>query len=108
MSNSAKQADQEGDATRERLPVNDATARAAILNNNPFGIRNLADPQSPWVRAAQLPSLFCSWDVAYRCTSSGWLKPIVQGKRRTIYRLSDVLDCLDRIEKGELPPVRSK
>ena len=62
----------------------------------------------PWVRAAQLPELFCSWDLAYRCTRGGWLKPVVQGKRRTIYRLADILKCLQRIEAGERPPVRPK
>ena len=65
--------------------------------------RRPVSPVSPWVRAAQLPELFCSWDLAYRCTKSGWLKPILQGKRRTIYRLADVLSCLQRIEAGELP-----
>lgn len=65
--------------------------------------------QERWVRAAQLPELFCSWDLAYRCTNGGWLKPIVQGKRRTIYRLADVLACMQRIEDGELPlPRRNK
>ena len=63
--------------------------------------------QSPWVRAAQLPELFCSWDLAYRCTRSGWLLPIIQGKRRTIYRLADIQACLQRIEAGEFPPARS-
>jgi len=64
---------------------------------------------SPWVRAAQLPKLFCSWDLAYRCTKGGWLRPIVQGKRRTIYRLADVHACMQRIEAGELPrPRRNK
>lgn len=63
----------------------------------------------PWVRASQLPSLFCSWDLAHRCTKCGWLRPIVQGKRRTIYRLADVLACMQRIETGELPlPRRNK
>jgi hypothetical protein len=33
----------------------------------------------------------------------------VQGKRRTIYRLADVLACMQRIEAGELPlPRRNK
>jgi hypothetical protein len=63
----------------------------------------------PWVRASHLPDLFCSWDLAYRCTRCGWLRPIVQGKRRTIYRLADVLACMQRIEAGELPlPRRNK
>lgn len=60
-----------------------------------------------WIRAAQLPELFSSWDLAYRCTKSGWLKPVLQGKRRTIYRLTDVLTCMQRIEAGELPLPRS-
>lgn len=65
--------------------------------------------RSPWIRAAQLPELFCSWDLAYRCTRGDWLRPIVQGKRRTIYRLADVLICMRRIEAGELPlPRRNK
>ena len=65
--------------------------------------------RGPWVRSSQLPDLFCSWDLAYRCTKGGWLKPIVQGKRRTIYRLADVLACMQRIEAGELPlPRRNK
>ena len=61
-----------------------------------------------WVRSAQLPGLFCSWDLAYRCTKSGWLKPVVQGKRRTIYRLADVLNCMRRIEAGEIRVARSR
>jgi hypothetical protein len=70
---------------------------------------NSPDLPRPWIRAAQLPELFCSWDLAYRCTRSGWLRPIVQGKRRTIYRVADVLECMRRIEAGELPsPRRNK
>jgi hypothetical protein len=62
-----------------------------------------------WVRASQLPALFCSWDLAYRCTKGGWLRPIVKRKRRTIYRLADVLACMKRIESGEFPlPRRDK
>jgi hypothetical protein len=64
--------------------------------------------RSPWVRAAHLPELFCSWDLAYRCAKGGWIKPVLQGKRRTIYRLADVLRCLRRIEAGELPAARPK
>jgi hypothetical protein len=72
-------------------------------------VRKTVTHASPWVRASQLPELFCSWDLAYRCTKGGWLRPIVQGKRRTIYRLADVLACIQRIEAGELPlPRRNK
>jgi len=84
----------------------------AEISSNVMRILNSANDRKsvsrvgPWVRAAQLPELFCSWDLAYRCTRSGWLKPIVQGKRRTIYRLADVLACMQRIEAGELPQRR--
>ena len=64
--------------------------------------------RGPWVRAGELPELFRSWDLAYRCKQAGWLKPILQGKRRTIYRLADVLECMRRIEAGELPSARGK
>jgi len=60
----------------------------------------------PWVRAAALPEWFCSWDLAYRCTKAGWLRPVLQGKRRTIYRITDVLACIQRIEAGEMPASR--
>jgi hypothetical protein len=61
----------------------------------------------PWVRASDLSTLFCSWDLAYRCARGGWLTPVIKGKRRTIYRFVDVLACIRRIESGELPPPRS-
>jgi hypothetical protein len=84
----------------------------AKLGETPFtssGVPKTVGHIGPWVRAAQLPELFCSWDLAYRCTKGGWLRPIVQGKRRTIYRLADVFACMQRIEAGELPlPRRSK
>ena len=87
-------------------------AKDAELGEAPFissGVLKTVSPVGPWVRAAQLPELFCSWDLAYRCTRCGWLRPIVQGKRRTIYRLADVLACMQRIEAGELPlPRRNK
>lgn len=60
----------------------------------------------PWVRAAELPGLFASWDLAHRCTKAGWLNPVLRGRRRTIYRLSDIAACMERIEAGERPPAR--
>jgi len=68
--------------------------------------RNKFRFESPWIRAGDLPAFFCSWDLAYRCTKSGWLKPVVKGKRRTIYRLADAFACIQRIEAGELPRSR--
>ena len=84
----------------------EANVESSLLTSD--NVQQLVDHASPWVRAAQLPELFCSWDLAYRCTRSGWLKPIIQGKRRTIYRLADVLSCMRRIEDGELPIARRK
>ena len=78
------------------------------VQDEPQNFACIPSGRGPWVRAEQLPYLFCSWDLAYRCTKSGWLKPVIQGKRRTIYRLVDVMDCIQRIEAGELPPRRSK
>lgn len=79
------------------------TPENASLPTEIHNIDQIPNLPHPWVRAAQLPELFCSWDLAYRCTRGGWLRPIVQGKRRTIYRLADVLACMQRIEAGELP-----
>jgi hypothetical protein len=82
-----------------------SSARARAADGQRYG--STPEVARRWVRAAELPSWFCSWDLAYRCTAGGWLKPIIQGKRRTIYRLADVLRCLRRIEAGEMPPRRS-
>jgi hypothetical protein len=88
-----------GDVTSEASSVVQLTTQVGHNKIETVLHRN----HGPWVRAAQLPKLFCSWDLAYRCTRCGWLRPVVQGKRRTIYRLADVLACLQRIEAGELP-----
>src|SRR5690348_10796971 len=106
MSNHLEQIDDESPVARQCYSAGENTAIVAPYGNT-CEVSHLRNSQSPWVRAAQLPSLFCSWDLAYRCTSSGWLKPIIRGKRRTIYRLADVLACMRRIESGELPPRRS-
>jgi hypothetical protein len=83
--------------------------RESDSSNNAVRKDHMPNLRSPWIRASELPELFRSWDLAYRCTRNGWLKPIVHGKRRTIYRLADVLACMQRIEAGELPvPRRSK
>jgi hypothetical protein len=88
------------DAKSTKLTDHAEINKTPLTTSNDLKTVSLA---SPWVHAAQLPELFCSWDLAYRCTKGGWLKPIVQGKRRTIYRLADVLTCMQRIEAGELP-----
>ncbi len=110
--------DQSGSTKSNGLPndypskENSDTARTGVRVDrarwNAVGQSRSGDTCSPWIRAAKLPELFCSWDLAYRCTRSGWLKPVLRGKRRTIYRLADVLHCLLRIEAGELPSARPK
>jgi hypothetical protein len=87
------------DATESKMQRQELDAAEPAIGSNAL----VQCMRGPWVRASQLPDLFCSWDLAYRCTRSGWLRPIVQGKRRTIYRLGDVLACMQRIEAGELP-----
>lgn len=70
---------------------------------------NRLDSQSQdrrWVRASDLPQLFASWDLAYRCRRAGWLKPFLKGPRRTLFRMRDVIACQQRIESGELPAQR--
>lgn len=76
-------------------------------NQESDSIKNRVEDLNPrWVRAGDLPRLFCSWDLAYRCQKSGWLTPVIQGNRRTIFRIQDVHDCMDRMEKGEFPAPR--
>ena len=84
-------------------PIEPAEARKATLLPVPTDVQGGCRCASPWVRAGDLAMLFCSWDLARRCVKAGWLTPVIKGKRRTIYRLADVWDCLQRIESGELP-----
>jgi hypothetical protein len=97
---------------REDQPQHSTSSRTPqppCASSDPANIgAHLLGLRGPWVRAADLPELFCSWDLAYRCAKAGWLKPVLQGKRRTIYRMVDVLECLRRIEAGELPSPRPK
>jgi hypothetical protein len=88
-----------------QIDENCSEGAKATLNENDKSAR---ESQGRWIRARQLPEIFCSWDLAYRCTLAGWLKPIIKGRRRTIYRVEDVLNCMRRIEAGELPPSRTQ
>jgi hypothetical protein len=71
----------------------------ATLNENDESSR---ESQGRWIRAGQLPEIFCSWDLAYRCTLAGWLKPVIKGRRR----FEDVVNGTRRIEAAELPQSR--
>ena len=35
--------------------------------------------------------------------ANGWLKPVIQGKRLTLYDAGDIVKCWGRILKGEKP-----
>jgi hypothetical protein len=63
---------------------------------------------TPWIRSADLKDVFQSSDLAFRCIRGGWLNPVIKGNRRAIYKFSDVLSCLHRIENGEMPPPRPR
>ncbi len=40
-----------------------------------------------------------------RFVEAGWLRPIVQRKRLTLYRLADLDVCCSRLDAGEFPEV---
>jgi hypothetical protein len=71
-----------------------------------FRIANSA--VTPWIRSSDLKDVFQSSDLAFRCIRGGWLNPVIKGNRRAIYKFSDVLSCLHRIENGEMPPPRPR
>ena len=90
------------------LPMPNGQVGVILNELRNFVLDALRRSCSPWLRASELPEYFRSVDLAKRCTGGGWLNPVLQGKRRTIYRLADVLVCLRRIEAGELPPARRR
>ena len=36
--------------------------------------------------------------------AAGWLKPVVQRHKMTIYDFSDIAKCWQRVKSGDLPP----
>jgi len=43
-----------------------------------------------------------------RFAEAGWLKPIVQRKRLTLYRRADLDACCSRLDAGEFPAVEKE
>lgn len=43
-----------------------------------------------------------------RFVEAGWLKPIVQRKRLTLYRRADLDACCSRLDAGEFPEVEKE
>lgn len=37
------------------------------------------------------------------CERGGWITPVFRGPGRTLFRLADLHQCADRIERGEYP-----
>jgi len=69
---------------------------------------NIPSRADRWVRAPQLPDLFCSWDLAYRCHQERLAQADPPGQASHDLPPSDVLNCMRRIEAGELPSPRPK
>lgn len=38
-----------------------------------------------------------------RMERAGWIKPVVQRKRMTVYQRSKLDECCERLERGEFP-----
>lgn len=55
------------------------------------------------VRGMEARQMFGGRALLDRAVKVGWLAPIRQGKRMTLYRRKDILAALQRIEWGELP-----
>ena len=55
-------------------------------------------------RPADVQALFGSIQIYRDTVEAGWLKPIIQRKRLTVFDRADVLRVWERIRRGEYPP----
>lgn len=55
-------------------------------------------------RPTDVQVLFGSVQIYRDVVEAGWLKPIIQRKRLTVFDRSDVLRVWERIRRGEYPP----
>lgn len=55
-------------------------------------------------RPSDVQVLFGSVQIYRDVVEAGWLKPIIQRKRLTVFDRSDVLRVWERIRRGEYPP----
>lgn len=54
-------------------------------------------------RPTEVQTLFGSVQIYRDVVEAGWLKPIIQRKRLTVYDRTDVLRVWERIRRGEYP-----
>lgn len=55
-------------------------------------------------RPDQAADVLGSADLLDRCVAAGWLKPVVQRHKLTLYTFSDLARVWSRIERGDFPP----
>ncbi|HXM03823.1 MAG TPA: hypothetical protein VN939_14525 [Chthoniobacterales bacterium] len=78
-------------------------ARIAQANSLPIHSgKTKAKPPTTFVRGMEAREMFGSRALLDRAVKAGWLAPVRQGKRMTLYRCKDILAALQRIEWGEL------
>lgn len=61
------------------------------------------DPLKLGYRPADVQALFGSIQVYRDAVEAGWLKPVIQRKRLTVFDRADVLRVWERIRRGEYP-----
>ena len=57
------------------------------------------------LRPPQVAAVFGSVEIFKRVRHAGWIKPVVQQKRLTLFDAGDVALVWQRIRAGELPPM---
>lgn len=55
------------------------------------------------VRRAELRDFFGSEQLARELVADGWLKPVIQRKKLTLFAAVDVVKAFDRLVRGERP-----
>ena len=56
------------------------------------------------LRPPQVAEALGSPEIARRVVFHGWLKPVLQQKKLTLFDSGDVALCWERIKNGEVPP----
>ena len=64
----------------------------------------MSDKEKLGYRPADVKSLYGSEQIYRDAVEAGWLKPIIQRKRLTVFDRADVLRVWERIRRGEYPP----
>lgn len=69
------------------------TERVLSMSTIPFGVRR-----------SNLPDTFGSEELTRRVIFHGWLKPVIQQPKLTLFDTGDVAQVWQRIRNGEVPP----